>query len=149
MDILPFSSKLITKDYIREKAVDSSPLMAMSDDHLTSLLSWAEYCGMGYMAVRDNVVVAAAGAWPLWNGVYQGWALMLQPGKSAFRIIRTMMRLIPEFIQSHKVVRLQIDINDGVPSAKKLAEALKFKPECNRKKYGPDGNDYWLYRIII
>ena len=86
------------------------------------------------------------GIYPLWPGVAEGWMIpsnlikskaiaLVRGAKSVFNNISTMMQL-------H---RIQFMISSSHVQAIRFAEVLQFKREAVLSRYGPSGDDYYIY----
>ncbi len=97
--------------------------------------------------VSDGKIIGCGGLEICWPGMAEGW-IVLASEKYDFnpKVILLQMR---EWIEEHKLIRVQVPLRNDFPAGIRFAEFLGFKDENARlKKYHPDGTDALMYAII-
>lgn len=142
------SDKIIIMPYeadhvIREKGLIVS---GIPDD---ALIDWAkkhEINGIAWSGFAEGHLVAAGGVHFYWPGVGEAWTFMTSSlHKYRFSVHKHVYRLLNDIINRHKLYRVQAVINASHQAALDWIEALGFEKEGLMKKYGPDGQDYYMY----
>lgn len=106
----------------------------------------ADYPASTYMV--DDTPVASFGITPLWDGVAEVWAVFDD------RYIRDhgvmLVRSTKQFLDdlSEKYHRLQCFVFANNERLKKFVETFGFEQEGLMKKYGPTGDDFYLYARV-
>jgi len=105
---------------------------------------------IGFTLVHNNRIIAIGGIYELWKGVGEAFAIM---GEGAFlypkSLFATFSRNLETGIKIGNYRRIQATIKEGFDAGIRFIEHLKFKSEGLLEKWGPDGNNYYMYARII
>ncbi len=145
MEVKPFDPALWPPEILRTAREDFSGL---TDEWLVYQVLAASG-GWGFMALRDGEPIAAAGAWLVWPGVAQVWAVLREAAPEVLAVVlRRLKRGLPEFCQVHKLRRLQAIVDPNGKNCR-LAGYLGLRPEGRMRGYGMDGRDWLLYGKVV
>lgn len=145
IEIRPFDPALWPPDVLRTAREDFT---ALTDEWLI-YQALAASGGWSFMALKDGEPLAAAGAWLVWPGVAQVWAVMRDAAPEALAVVlRRLKRSLPEFCRLHELRRLQAMVCPSAANCK-LAGYLGLAPEGTMRGYGMDGGDWLLYGRVI
>jgi hypothetical protein len=112
---------------------------------------------MGYMknmtasspafTVMDNgKLILSFGIYPLWPGVAEGWMIPSNLISSkAIALIRGAKAVFNNIGNEMQLHRLQFMVRSSHVQATRFAEVLNFEREATLSKYGPCGDDYYIY----
>lgn len=100
--------------------------------------------GWSWAAIGRGKVVCAFGVRDIWPGVVEAWFL---PGEGLENHARSTLTgarsLLGEIISQSGVRRMQIFVKSQHMVALRFAKALYFEVECEHRKFGPEGADYY------
>ncbi len=102
--------------------------------------------GVAVTILSGEDPLAIIGWYFISKGVVQIWAFLsdaITPVKKSFH--KEVLSLLRWAFDSHPVQRIQISVVYGYTTGWKWARSLGFSCEGIMKKYGPSGNDYWLF----
>ena len=108
--------------------------------------------GPAFTALTDDGEIAGcAGIMIMWPGVGEAWILFnhelaKKHKKDAYEIV---LRHLLVIIEEKKLHRVQAHCNTNLPHAVKYLEGLGFKREGTMGKYDEEGNDHYLYAMVI
>ena len=107
--------------------------------------------GQSFTAIDEQGnIVCSAGIFDVWKGVGEAWLLgssiLNERGIALTRIIARRFKVI---IKTQKYKRIQSVVHSDWEISQKFVKFLGFKNEGLMKNYGPDGDDYIRYSIII
>jgi hypothetical protein len=99
-----------------------------------------------FTVMDKGKLLLSFGIYPLWPGVAEGWMIpsncidskaiaLIKGARNVFRNINSVMQL-------H---RLQFMVRSSHVQAARFAEVLQFKREAVLSRYGPGGDDYYIY----
>ena len=95
------------------------------------------------MFMNDKPIFAI-GIVILWNGVAEGWVLASQNiFEMKFLSAKTMKELTDDMCKKNKIKRLQTSVKADFKLGVRFATWLGLEVEGLKKKYGPDGSDYY------
>jgi hypothetical protein len=141
IEIKPFDAALWPPEILREAREDFN---GVTDEWL-NYQSLVTQSGWAFMAVDELKPLAAAGAWLVWPGVAQVWAIVLKQTPEVMAILlKKLKRILPEFCRIHQIRRIQAVI-DPTEDNKKLVGYLEMKIEGILHGYGVDGGHWLLY----
>lgn len=91
-------------------------------------------------------LVLSFGIYPLWSGVAEGWMIPsnLISGK-AIALVRGARNVFSNINTVMQLHRLQFMVRSSHVQAIRFAEVLQFKREAVLSRYGPGGDDYYIY----
>lgn len=123
-------------------------------EHLERIKLKACHDGERPEAIKGSAVTLLSGDSPLaiigWHfvskGVVQIWAFLsdeISSVKKSFH--KEILSLIRWAFEGNPVQRIQMSVVVGYMAGWKWARSLGFVCEGVMKKYGPTGNDYWLF----
>ena len=105
--------------------------------------------GPAYIAVHHGQPLAVFGCIPLWSGVGEAWLIT---DKNLSTIARPFHRVTKKmfdiFMSELQLVRLQVTVHSLNFQAIKWIKTLYFREEGRLQKYGPDGEDFFMYARI-
>jgi len=100
--------------------------------------------GNAYTMFVDGNPVFACGIVVLWDGVAECWVMASQNVyEMKFLAARTILDLQDKLCKKNKIRRLQTSVKADFKKGLRLAEWCGLKVEGLKKKYGPDGSDYY------
>lgn len=95
---------------------------------------------------EESQPIALYGAFPLFEGCYQAWALLSDAALDHPVVLtRSVLRALDWLASEEPVRRVQMHVRDGFEAGQAWARFLGFIPEGLNRRYGPDGADYWIY----
>ena len=105
--------------------------------------------GQAFTYVHDGKPIFACGIVQLWDGVAEAWVL---GGRHIFDVkilaARTIKKLQRQTCRRYNVKRLQTSVKADFVRGIRFATWCGFKIEGLKKKYGPDGSDYYQLGLI-
>jgi len=100
--------------------------------------------GNAYTMFMNDKPIFAIGIVILWDGVAEGWVIASQNiFEMKFLSAKTMKELTDDMCKKNKIKRLQTSVKADFKLGIRFATWLGFKIEGLKKKYGPDGSDYY------
>ena len=100
--------------------------------------------GNAYTMFMNDKPIFAIGIVILWNGVAEGWVLASQNiFEMKFLAAKTMKELTDDMCKKNKIKRLQTSVKADFKLGVRFATWLGLEVEGLKKKYGPDGSDYY------
>ncbi len=101
----------------------------------------------------DEKPVAIFGVSPLWKGCAQAWSYIENEEIAGdFGATRYLLDLSKELISVSQELlalhRLQMSVQAAFEPAIRFAEHLGFSREARMARYGPDGEDHYLYAKV-
>lgn len=105
--------------------------------------------GQAFTYFLNGKPVFACGIVQLWDGVAEAWLLA---GKNVFDIkilaAKTIKQLQDQTCKKYKIKRLQTSVKANFERGLRFATWCGFEVEGLKRKYGPDGTDYYQLGII-
>jgi len=105
--------------------------------------------GQAFTYFLNSKPVFACGIVQLWDGVAEAWVLA---GKNVFDIkilaAKTIKQLQDQTCKKYKIKRLQTSVKANFERGLRFATWCGFEVEGLKRKYGPDGTDYYQLGII-
>jgi RimJ/RimL family protein N-acetyltransferase len=105
--------------------------------------------GQAFTYFLNGKPVFACGIVQLWDGVAEAWVLA---GKNVFDIkilaAKTIKQLQDQTCKKYKIKRLQTSVKANFERGLRFATWCGFEVEGLKRKYGPDGTDYYQLGII-
>ena len=100
--------------------------------------------GNAYTMFVNNKPVFACGIVVLWDGVAECWVMASQNiYEMKFLAARTILDLQDKLCKKNKIRRLQTSVKADFKLGLRLATWCGLEVEGLKKKYGPDGSDYY------
>ena len=105
--------------------------------------------GQAFTYFLNGKPVFACGIVQLWDGVAEAWLLA---GNNVFDIkilaAKTIKQLQDQTCKKYKIKRLQTSVKANFERGLRFATWCGFEVEGLKRKYGPDGTDYYQLGII-
>jgi len=96
--------------------------------------------------VKNRIVVAVFGITQKRKGIFECWSMIGNEVKrNPIEFYRTVKSLIKEYEEKLNIVRLEMTVKHNLRDACKFAASLGFDQEGLMRKYGLNGEDYFLY----
>jgi len=118
-------------------------------DYETYLRSFTEQ-GLALTGISDGEIYCMFGVYEFWHGMAEAWML---PSKHLNRktivFHRAALRFFEYIAEAKALRRLQITVNAANVHADRWARRCYFEREGLMRRYGPDGNDYWMYSRLF
>ena len=130
------------------RALDADEVFATSwtDDRaslVAGILGGGEF---GWIAGDGGLPIAAFGAVPSWNGVWQVWMFATDDWpKVAFEVTRFIKRIMIPSLEEVGCHRAECRSMDTHTVAHKWLKTLGADKESEMKHYGRDGQTFYLY----
>ena len=100
--------------------------------------------GNAYTMFMNDKPIFAIGIVILWDGVAEGWVMASQNiFEMKFLAAKTMKELTDDMCKKNKIKRLQTSVKADFKLGVRFATWLGLEIEGLKKKYGPDGSDYY------
>ena len=100
--------------------------------------------GNAYTMFIDGKPVFACGIVVLWDGVAEGWVMASQNVfDMKFLAAKTILEVQDKLCKKNKIRRLQTSVKADFKLGVRFATWLGLEVEGLKKKYGPDGSDYY------
>jgi len=100
--------------------------------------------GWSWAAIGRGKVVCVFGVRDVWPGVVEAWFI---PGEGLESHARSTLvgarALLSEVMATSGIRRMQIFVKSQHMVALRFAKALHFEVECELRKFGPEGADYY------
>ena len=105
--------------------------------------------GQAFTYVDNGKPIFACGIVQLWDGVAEAWVLAgVNVYDIKFLAARTIKKLQDQTCKKYKVKRLQTSVKADFKRGLRFATRCGFEIEGLKKKYGPDGSDYYQLGCI-
>ena len=112
--------------------------------------AWTGTVATGTGAPVQDRILFSAGLLLLWEGVAEVWSFCdEEASKYPREVIKYQGEYLELMIKEHKLHRVQAHVLASWRSAYRYMERLGFKRECLMRKYGPNGEDFYLYGRVI
>jgi hypothetical protein len=96
-------------------------------------------------------IVAIGGLQPLYQGTAEAMFLPV-PGRLRGRVVGHVARHVRAYLAQAKATwglwRIHAMVHSLLPEAQRFAKHMGLEREARLRKYGPDGQDYWLYAWV-
>ena len=100
--------------------------------------------GNAYTMFVNGKPVFACGIVLLWEGVAEGWVMASENVfEMRFLAAKTILEVQNKLCKKNKIRRLQTSVKADFKLGLRLAEWCGLEIEGLKKKYGPDGSDYY------
>ena len=100
--------------------------------------------GNAYTMFVNGKPVFACGIVLLWEGVAEGWVMASENVfEMRFLAAKTILEVQNKLCKKNKIRRLQTSVKADFKRGLRLAEWCGLEIEGLKKKYGPDGSDYY------
>ena len=140
MKIVPLTTEHLSRLYESGEHAMLAPLL--SDATYAPALIAAGPC---FAALRDGLVVGAAGLIRQWPGRAVAWALLGRPSGACMLQIH---RAVRRFLDSCGERRVEAAVDHEFGPAHHWMDLLGFKHECLAPGYLPDGRAADLYALV-
>jgi len=130
-------------------------VVGFSPEHLESLTNLkacykgevnSRVWGEAVTVIDGKKVLAIFGSVTIFPGIQHIWALVSEDVKDyPIQFFRTAQKVLAWQQKRKPARRYQIDIRAGYPELQKWAKLLGFECEGLMKKFGQNGDDYYLY----
>lgn len=105
--------------------------------------------GETWIFEHDGKALVLSGYYQLSPGVLQFWMLFNKDAKDHAKfIIREFRKMLDRELHKQGVHRVQTLIYKGIKRDAKFAEAFGFEKESTLKSFGPNKEDFIMYRVI-
>ena len=105
--------------------------------------------GQAFTYFIGDKPVFACGIVQLWDGVAEAWVLCgINVFDIKFLAARTIKELQDETCKKYKIRRLQTSVKAEFKRGLRFATWCGFETEGLKRKYGPDGTDYYQMSVI-
>jgi hypothetical protein len=105
--------------------------------------------GQAFTYFIGDKPVFACGIVQLWEGVAEAWVLCgINVFDIKFLAARTIKELQDETCKKYKIRRLQTSVKAEFKRGLRFATWCGFKTEGLKRKYGPDGSDFYQMSVI-
>ena len=105
---------------------------------------------MSFTGVTENLVIAAGGIYPVWDGVGEAWFLgshhITNNPLSAMRILK---RHLHKIMIDHKFHRIQATTLESYPASRRWMQFLGMKEEGIMEKFCPAGRDFIRWARVV
>jgi hypothetical protein len=140
-EIVPFQPGHLNELELRP---DELAYLANIPKYFDNLVGHAQP-GTSWTGIANDKVVCCFGLRLLWRGVAEAWLL---PGvgieRNPIAVLKNGRRLMQEAMYDLGVERLQITVKVSNNTNVNFAKALYFEVESTMKRYGPEGDDYFM-----
>jgi len=105
--------------------------------------------GQAFTYFIGDKPVFACGIVQLWEGVAEAWVLCgINVFDIKFLAARTIKELQDQTCKKYKIRRLQTSVKAEFKRGLRFATWCGFKTEGLKRKYGPDGSDFYQMSVI-
>lgn len=95
--------------------------------------------------IDNGHLIFSCGIYPIWDGLGEAWFLPSQDlGKHKFRTIKILLDRIDFIADKFQMKRIQATADCEIPRDRKFLELVGFEVEARMKRYGVNGNDFYL-----
>ena len=102
--------------------------------------------GCCFTGFSENKIIGCAGIMPLWNGVGHAWVVMGSDYKNnRIWLHRHIKNMFIKIAIGKEFKRVQANVQAGFKEGVRWIEALGFHRESKLEKYGPAGEDHYMY----
>ena len=129
----------------------TSDAVALSHvDQEADMQSKASQKGTAFTGFSEGEIIGCAGIIPIWPGVGHAWVTMgTNYKKHRIWVHKNVVNFMDKIIDGMELHRVQANVVcEFIPGVQWL-ERMGFKLEGKMSKYGPDGEDHYLYARII
>jgi len=106
--------------------------------------------GLARSGFCDNALIVTAGVFTPWTGYGITWALVVPNAQRHARFIHTVVKQgLSEFIFRLKLRRLEANVDESQAQAIKWVEKLGFEEESTMPKFGPQGQTFRKFVILL
>jgi hypothetical protein len=105
--------------------------------------------GPAYSVFSDGDLFMCGGVRRIWGGSGEAW-MLYSPAVVRLKLaaVKTIKRLLEDIIAREGYYRVQSFIPVRIRQAAKMLEMLGFEREGLLRRYGPDGEDNYLYARV-
>ncbi len=105
----------------------------------------AVQCGRAITLRYGSLVLGIFGVTRLWDGVYEIWGLTSDvPKEVAKTLAKRMKAEFTKFCIDSRARRVQVVVRCNFYAELKFAKFLGFQQEGIMRRYGPEGDNYYL-----
>ena len=99
-----------------------------------------------FSVIDRGKVVMSFGFYPLWPGVCEGWMIPSNHiDRKAVALVKCARIVFDKIGPVLQLRRLQFMVSSSNLQAIRFAEVLYFEREATLARYGPEGDDYYIY----
>jgi hypothetical protein len=99
-----------------------------------------------FSVIHQGKVLLSFGFYPLWPGVSEGWMIPSnQLDRKAIALVKGSRTVFDKIGSVLQLRRLQFMVSSSNLQAIRFAEVLYFEREATLARYGPEGDDYYIY----
>ena len=105
---------------------------------------------MSFTAVTENLVLAAGGVYPIWDGVGEAWFISGENLKdNSIAIVRQVKKHLNSIMKQHNFHRIQAVTEERFINSKRWMGFLGMEQEGLMKKYCPYGRNFIRWAKVI
>lgn len=106
--------------------------------------------GPSFAAYANRQILMVAGIRPLWRGVGEAWAVSDRAlTQHSIALARLVLRWLPEVIHGMTLHRVQATVHHRHAQSMRWLEWMGFRAEGFMPGYGPRGEGFWLYGLVV
>jgi hypothetical protein len=106
--------------------------------------------GPAWTGMLDDRILFCTGALIIWLGVAEVWSFCDEEcSRYPREVLKYQNEYLDRVIREQKLHRVQAHVRASWRSAYRYIERLGFKREALMLKYGPNGEDFYLYGRVI
>ena len=105
---------------------------------------------MSFTGVTENLVIAAGGIYPIWDGVGEAWFIGSHYLKdNPLGAVRALKRHLHRIMIDHKFHRIQAVTLKSFQNANRWMQFLEMKEEGMMEKFCPAGRDFIRWARVV
>jgi hypothetical protein len=115
------------------------------------IAEWAmahEKAGPALTFKAEDNIVFCAGVHDIWPGVGAAWSVISPRSYKYCRMLWAMKWCVRELFDKLSYIRIQVGVDAQNETAIRFIEHLGFVREGYMRKFGPHGEDHYLYAIV-
>lgn len=127
--------------------IDLGPHELEYERHIPGYLDYVydnSVMGWSWTAIGRGKVICCFGLRDIWPGLVEAWFI---PGEGLDKHARSTLvgarAIMDEVMAQSDIRRIQIFVKSQHMVALRFAKALHFEVECELRKFGPEGADYY------
>ncbi len=144
--LIKFESKHIPQ--MEPRLWDEASVLGIKD--VSQFTKIYESQGMSFTAMVDSKPIASGGVFVVWQGLGEAWTFTTKEvEKNPLFFHRSAYKVLHETIKEFDLRRVQTTVMEGHTTSQAWLERLGFVEESRMPLYGPEGQTYIRFAMLI
>ena len=146
IQILPFKAYHVAQMDLREW---DRKFLASAPDLASASADYFEKNSMGFTGFAPEGIVGAGGLVKVFDTNWEAWVFTTPLfEKYGVRVGLLARKIVDNFFNSTSVLRIQAPIDSTHRHAMRFAEVMGLRREGILRKYGPEGQDFYMFARV-